>query len=349
MTMTTTLLLLLATALPGPDRIELDPATMTIDAGETVSVTATAYDEDGTVLADPPVRWIAMNPEVAQVDQAGQVTGISPGEARIAARAGNVMGFATVIVRALPVAVVEASLPVAALVAGTSAPVAVRATTPDGERVRDPVLAFSSSDESVAGVDGAGRVYARGAGEATIVVEAGGARASVTVTVTAGDPGAVAVAPAEVRARTGDVVRFRAEGSVTLYPEWSVGGSGAQVEADGAEGVFVAEEPGTYRIAAMYGEGRVAVATAVVTNRIEEAELVRVGRGAAADHHSGDTWVFEGVNGRDYAYVGTFMYDWMKVWDVTDPGAPVLTDSVQLDARRINDVKIHSRTTASAS
>ena len=129
MTMTTTLLLLLATALPGPDRIELDPATMTIDAAETVSVTATAYDEDGTVLADPPVRWIAMNPEVAQVDQAGQVTGISPGEARIAARAGNVMGFATVIVRALPVAVVEASLPVAALVAGTSAPVAVRAAT----------------------------------------------------------------------------------------------------------------------------------------------------------------------------------------------------------------------------
>ena len=341
MTMTTTLLLLLANALPGPDRIELDPATMTIDAGETVSVTATAYDEDGTVLADPPVRWIAMNPEVAQVDQAGQVTGVSPGEARIAARAGNVMGFATVIVRALPVAAVEASLPVAALVAGTSAPVAVRATTPDGERVRDPELAFSSSDESVAGVDGAGRVYARGAGEATIVVEAGGARATVAVTVTAGDPGEVAVAPAEVRARTGDVVRFRAEGSVTLYPEWSVGGSGAQVEADGAEGVFVAEEPGTYRIAAMYGEGRAAVATATVTSRIEEAELVRVGRGAAADHHSGDTWVFEGVNGRDYAYVGTFMYDWMKVWDVTDPSAPVLTDSVQLDARRINDVKIH--------
>ncbi|MDH3223667.1 MAG: hypothetical protein OEO23_08115, partial [Gemmatimonadota bacterium] len=46
-------------------------------------------------------------------------------------------------------------------------------------------------------------------------------------------------------------------------------------------------------------------------------------------------------DGRDYAYVGTFMYDWMKVWDVTDPASPVLTDSLQLDARRINDVKIH--------
>jgi hypothetical protein len=31
----------------------------------------------------------------------------------------------------------------------------------------------------------------------------------------------------------------------------------------------------------------------------------------------------------------------MKVWDVSDPAAPVLVDSMQLDARRINDVKIH--------
>ena len=35
------------------------------------------------------------------------------------------------------------------------------------------------------------------------------------------------------------------------------------------------------------------------------------------------------------------MHDWMKVWDVTDPSNPMLTDSIQLDARRINDVKIH--------
>ena len=318
---TSTLLFLLATALPGPDRIELNPAGMTIDAGESVSVTATAYDEDGTVLPDPPVRWIAMNPEVAQVDQTGQVTGISPGEARIAARVGNVMGFATVIVRTLPVAAIEASLPQATLVAGTSAPVLVRATTPEGEPVRNPAVTFSSSDESVAAVDATGRVYARQPGQATITISAGQARATVAVTVRDGDPGQIVVTPAEAQARTGDVIRFHAQGSTPLYPEWSVGGSGAQIEADGAEGVFVAEEPGTYRITAMYGEGRVAVATATVTTRIEEAELVRVGRGAAADHHSGDTWVFEGANGRDYAYVGTFMYDWMKVWDVTNPGA----------------------------
>jgi len=339
---TSTILLLLAGAQMGPDRIDLDPAGLTLDAGETVTVTATVRDENGSVLADAPIRWIAMTPEVAAVDQAGQVTAVSAGEARIAARTGNVMAFATVVVRALPVTSLEADMPAAEMVTGTSAPVRVVAQGRDGETVRAPSLAFSSSNDAVAAVDAMGRVHARSPGQAVITVSAGEARATATVTVREGDPGQIAVTPAEVEARTGDVVRFRAEGSAPLYPEWSVSGAGAQIETEGAEGVFVAERPGTYRITAIYGEGRAAVATAEVTTRIAEAELVRVGRGAAADHHSGDTWVFEGVNGRDYAYVGTFMYDWMKAWDVTDPSSPVLTDSVQLDARRINDVKIHS-------
>ena len=338
---TPTTLFLLAASLSGPDRIDLDPSSMTIDAGDAVTVTATVSHEDGTVIPGAPVRWIAMNPEVAAVDQSGRVTGVSPGEARIAARTGNVMGFATVIVRALPVAALEARLPQANMLAGTSAPILVKAVTADGEPVRNPALTFSSSDESVAGVDAAGRVYARAAGETSVAVSAGDAPATVAGAVGDGDPGEVVVTPAVVQARTGDVIRFRAGGAAVLYPEWSVGGAGAQIEADGGDGVFVAEKPGTYRVTAMYGEGRVAVASAVVSDRIAEAELVRVGRGPAADHHSGDAWVFEGADGRDYAYVGTFMYDWMKVWDVTNPGRPVLTDSVQLDARRINDVKIH--------
>ncbi len=338
---TSALLLVLAGVQAGPDRIDLDPANLTMDAGESTTVTATVLDEDGAVLADAPVLWIATSPEVAQVDQSGRVTAVAPGEGRIAARSGNVMSFATVIVRALPVATLDASLPEPILLMGTSAPVRTRATSPDGEPVMDPEVTYASSDESVARVDAAGRVYARGPGQANVTASAGAVRATVAVTVEEGDPGSVEVVPGEVRARTGDVIRFEARASTALYPEWSVSGAGAQIEAEGTEGVFVAERPGTYRVTAMYGEGRAATASVEITTRIEEAELVKVGRGAAADHHSGDTWVFEGVNGRDYAYVGTYMYDWMKAWDVTDPSAPVLTDSIQLDARRINDVKIH--------
>jgi hypothetical protein len=128
---------------------------------------------------------------------------------------------------------------------------------------------------------------------------------------------------------------------VRAFPEWSIGGVGAQVEDDYGEGVFVAEQPGTYRVTARLGESAVASSVIRVEARGVEAELIQIGRGAVSEHHSGDVWVFEGVDGRDYAYVGTYMHDWMKVWDVTDASNPVITDSLQLDARRINDVKIH--------
>ena len=119
------------------------------------------------------------------------------------------------------------------------------------------------------------------------------------------------------------------------------GGPGAQIETEGAEGVFVAEGPGIYRVTAIVGE-EISRSTEIdITQRSIPARLSQVGRGPIATNHSGDVWVFEGVDGRDYAYIGTLYYDWMKVWDVTDPTHPVLTDSMQLDARRINDVKIH--------
>jgi hypothetical protein len=72
-----------------------------------------------------------------------------------------------------------------------------------------------------------------------------------------------------------------------------------------------------------------------------------VGRGPLTGSHSSDIWVFEGVDGRDYAYIGTWggcegcFGDRMYAWDVTDPASPVLTDSVMVDARVVNDVKVN--------
>src|SRR5688572_28438495 len=73
-----------------------------------------------------------------------------------------------------------------------------------------------------------------------------------------------------------------------------------------------------------------------------------VGRGPVTETHTSDLYVFRGVDGRDYAYTGTWgscsgcYGDRMYAWDVTDPSAPVLTDSVVVDARVINDVKVNA-------
>lgn len=72
-----------------------------------------------------------------------------------------------------------------------------------------------------------------------------------------------------------------------------------------------------------------------------------VGRGAVAHTRTTALTVFRGVDGRDYAYTGTFgqcggcVGDRVYVWDVTDPARPALTDSVRVDARVVNRVLVN--------
>jgi hypothetical protein len=324
-----------------PERVVVEPASVTLDVDESTQLSARALDGDGTALERARIGWLALDESVVAVDADGALTALRPGSTRVAAGVGNVLGFVEVTVAPLPAVELDATLPVeGALMAGTSAPLELAARTRLGDPapVEDP--RYRSADEAVARVDASGRVFARAPGRTTVTVDASGLETTVPVEV---DEASAAFAPeltpAEARVRTGDVVRFSA--GPGLYAGWAVSGSGASVEAEGTEGVFVAEAPGRYEVTAVIGENDVQTAVVDVEPRAYESELVLVGRGGIADHHSGDMWVFEGVDGRDYVYVGTFLHDWMKVWDVTDPAAPVLTDSMQLDARRINDVKIH--------
>ena len=323
-----------------PTQLQISPERAEVRVSETVQLSVTASD-------GATVRWIASTPELASVDDSGRVTGLNVGMARITAVVDGRPTSASVVVRALPVAEIGIEAGTVEPYAGQVVPLRVRALNRLGEPMDDPTIVYASSDPAIAEVDAAGLVFARRSGTARIDVSSDGAAASVELVVR-GDPNPTyTIEPLESSVRTGDVVRFtvtaRAASGAPLqaFPEWSLSGVGAQVDDEVGQGVFVAEEPGTYRVTARVGENDVVSAVVQVEPRGADAELIQVGRGPISEHHSGDVWVFEGVDGRDYAYIGTFLWDWMKVWDVTDPASPVLTDSLQLDARRINDVKIH--------
>ena len=65
------------------------------------------------------------------------------------------------------------------------------------------------------------------------------------------------------------------------------------------------------------------------------------GRGSITHVHTSDFWPWTGKDGRDYALVGTWGGDgWAYVFDITDLASPVRTDSIQVDARVINDVTV---------
>jgi len=329
-----------------PVQVDITADRSEVQVQETVQLSVRALDGAGRLITDADVRWLSSTPEIASVDQTGRMMATNPGIAKITVVVGGKPASTLITIHELPAADLIVGLPMDHPYAGQAVPLSVTALNRLGEGVGVPVLSYASADPSIAAVDGAGLVFARSAGSTRITVSGGSASASVDVTVRP-DPGLTySLSQTEVQARTGDVVRLQAtmespDGQVRAFPEWSINGVGAQVEGENGEGVFVAEEPGAYRVTARLGENAVASAVITVEARGAEAELVQIGRGAISEHHSGDVWVFEGVDGRDYAYIGTFQYDWMKVWDVTDSSNPILTDSVQLDARRINDVKIH--------
>ena len=330
----------------GPVQVEITAVRSEISVQESVQLTARAIDGAGRVIEDAFVRWISSTPEIANVDQTGRVLATNQGTARITAVIDGRPTSTLIVIRELAVASMEAELAYGTPFAGQAIPLRATALNRLGEAVSKPVFTYESANEAIADVDGAGLVFARAEGTTVVTVRSGSVSTTVEVTVRP-DPGLTySLTPEQAEARTGDVVRLQAamrspEGEIRAFPEWSVSGIGAQVEDDDGEGVFVAEEPGTYRVSARLGESAVVSAVIQVEARGVEGELIQIGRGGISEHHSGDVWVFEGVDGRDYAYIGTYYYDWMKVWDVTDPSSPVLTDSLQLDARRINDVKIH--------
>lgn len=74
-----------------PTAVEVDPAVVNLDVGETVAVTAVVVDQNGRAYDVPPdgfaVSWSSQNTDVATV-QNGQITGVGVGQTVVRATAG---------------------------------------------------------------------------------------------------------------------------------------------------------------------------------------------------------------------------------------------------------------------
>lgn len=243
----------------------------------------------------------------------------------------------------------------------------------DGSERPDPGITWSSSAPDVASVDRFGRVDAHEPGQVEIRAGIEGQTGVQSYRVQpfpaeelelhgpfdearAGGTQAGGTQGGEAQAgevRTGDVLHFQAEaldgegGAVDdLNIRWSYDfrhenekaarGAAAEIE----DGTFVAEQPGIYTVYAHAGpltrSKRLVVSERDVVQRIE-----KVGHGRIDHTRTTDFWVFEGNDGRDYAITGSKDVGGQAfIWDVTDPADPVMTDSIEVDARSVNDVKV---------
>jgi hypothetical protein len=88
--------------------------------------------------------------------------------------------------------------------------------------------------------------------------------------------------------------------------------------------------------------GHVATHTIEVSARHVSQLTELVGQAMVRNVRTSDLWVWEGPDGRDYAVTGTWSaFGAAYFWDVTDPANPIMTDSIVVDARTVNDVKVN--------
>ena len=160
--------------------ILIDGVNRTVKRGDTAQLTVSFSPADTN--DDRTLEWVSDDPEVATVDEDGLVTAVGPGETLITASCGEFSDKVriTVVIPAEQVTISRDSLD---LTKGEGAQLSAEVLPEDTTEGRD--VYWSSSDSSVARVDGNGYVTAVGAGSCTIRASHGSLSASCRVTVSA--------------------------------------------------------------------------------------------------------------------------------------------------------------------
>jgi hypothetical protein len=254
-----------------------------------------------------------------------------------------------------PVTRVEITRARKPLFAGTRSRVEAVAYSDAGPR-DDVPIEWWSSDSGVVAVGAGGALRAHMAGQAALTATADGVDASVEVEVIENPVRRIVIDPATAHGRVGEVLRWSAEAIdgrdrpvAAVEVEWSwraIEGQGNDAAwlqpEDDHTAVFVAYEPGLYRVTASVGGVWTDVAVSLDPRPGRRTVEVVAHGVVPAGHSTSDFWVFEGNDGRDYVYTGTYSSNLMFAWDVTNPAEPVITDSLAFDGRRVNDVKINA-------
>jgi hypothetical protein len=322
-------------------RVAMQPAEVALLVGDSLRLKVAAFDSAGRELKNVSVNWFQGGGHFeGHVDSTGQVIGGSTGTMTVTAlvRASGggraVPAMARVTILPQPASRIAVSPAVSRMYLGQSlALTGVTYAANDDRRYDD--VAWSSDKPAVLTVSDDGRVTARSAGQARLTAKAGRASWSQTITVAANPVTAVSLTPEDATVRVGDVVRLsfaaRAAGRslADALPEYSVVGGGAQVDQDGA---FVADTPGRFRVLATFA-GRTAESVITVGPRDAVRPTTLVGR-LPIKFNTAEFWLHpDGKHG----YLSTIS-DRVYAIDVSNPAAPVITDSIVVDARVINDV-----------
>ena len=338
----------------------LVPSTdvVVVALGAQIPFSVTAVDGSGSQV-DVAIRVVAPRNSIRISN--GFVEGLAQGEFEIIATlvvgSGSQLApmsiSVPVIVEWPPIEELRISGRNHTLFAGTTIQHDILAQHADGSQRPDPQVSWRSSDPLVAIVDSFGNVTGVSAGRVTIEALFEGTSSSLSYEVEAVPQISLNLEGGPTEARTGDVIHFQAvirdiTGDIrTDIPiNWSHSYTPTNgmlgVAATGQinhQGAYVADVPGIHTIMATAGSVSARHSLRVKSREVVQ-ELEIVGHGSEDWYRTTDLWALEGLDGRDYVITGSKASGgYAFFYDVTDPSAPVKYDSIQVDARTVNDVK----------
>ena len=336
--------------------IKIEPENISLQVGEEVQLNGKAFSADGSVLSDSLLYFSRARQSLA-VTRDGQLKAIQPGSYSVIAIYMDENNNR--IMESHPVDVVYPPLKSITLLnvqdkmyTNTHLEIETQVTD-EADLTRENVDLSFSTDNVIARVGTFGLLEAHEPGKTTLTVSADDIRTTKEIEILPNPVTSVEIQNSDIEIRTGDVIHVNAKAldnrnreindipvsySFTSRPDDNLGNAAPAQIAD--DGRFVANKPGFYTLIAKIGN-EIARQTIRVEPRNVERRLELVGHGAVLDVHTSDLWIWEGVDGRDYAITGTWGANGAAYfWDVTDPSKITPIDTVVVDARTVNDVKI---------
>ncbi|MGE3616220.1 MAG: Ig-like domain-containing protein [Gemmatimonadales bacterium] len=182
--------------------VEVTPALVALVEGGRAMLTAHGRDASGHPVTGRQVSWHSLNPAAVSVSSTGEVTGLTPGSAAVAASIDGQTGSASVTVTPMSVAAISISPTSAELDPGQTVPLVATPRNPAGEPI-DRTVTWASASPATATVSPAGIVSAVAPGTALITARAGSVSGSATILVRSPSVASVVVSPGTLSLQVG--------------------------------------------------------------------------------------------------------------------------------------------------
>jgi len=349
---------------------EFDMDSVEINVGESKEITIRLLDESGNLAQNPFYvfgvrKSLSVSPRISDSTGVATVTlkAHKPGRLMLQTqtitvkRDDRIRDNLVVNVPYPPISKVTFNKTPSKLYTGTVTPLSVDVTDEAGLNRSGINVRLVSSNPKVADFDMFGNLETFKKGKTTVSATAGDVKESFNIRVVKNPVRNVTLNVDTEEIRTGDVLHLNAkalnrggrsveDAPITYtyigqadYGKFGLPASGLVTD----DGRFVAETTGLYTLTASSG-GHSVQKTIKVVERDVKQKVSLAGHGLITEVLTSDLWVWPGVDqheGKDFAVTGTWGSNGEAYfWDVTKPDSMIIIDTVTVDARTVNDVKI---------